>query len=196
MTHLDAAQLIERCRSGEEDAVARLVQANQPAVYRLALSILDDPADADEATQETFLAALRSLGDYRAQAALRTWLFAIAINVCRSRLRQRQTRQHLHLLLRGAWLTGAEPAQPESAMVQRQANDTVWRAVQALGEKHRLPVVLRYYHDLPVDEIAAVLGLSAGTVHSRLSIARDRLRAALVEDPAAVRSEVEPKWQP
>ncbi len=183
MNHLDAAQLVDRCRTGDEEAVARLVQTHQPAVYRLALSILDDPADADEATQETFLAALRNLADYRGQSSLRTWL-------C-----QRQTRQHLHQLLLGAWLTGAEPVAPETAMVQRQANDAVWLAVQRLGDKHRMPVILRYYHDLPVDEIAAILDLSAGTVHSRLSIARDRLRAAL-GSPAAVRSEVEPKWQP
>src|SRR6185295_7240274 len=128
---------------------------------------------------EIFLAALRSLGTYRGQSALRTWLYAIGLNVCRSRLRQRQSRQHLHQLLRGDWLTSASPAAPESAMVQRQANDAIWQAVQGLGEKHRLPIILRYYHDLPVDEIAAVLGVNAGTIHSRLSIARDRLRAAL-----------------
>ena len=195
MNQFDAAQLVDRCRTGDEEAVARLVQAHQPAIYRLALSILDDPADADEATQETFLAALRSLADYHGQSALRTWLFAIGINICRSRLRQRQTRQHLHQLLRGAWLTSADPVQPENAVVQRQSNDAVWRAVQSLGEKHRMAIILRYYHDLPIDEIAVILGLSAGTVHSRLSIARDRLRAAL-GSPAAVRSEVEPKWQP
>ena len=195
MNHFDAVQLVDRCLNGDEEAVTRLVQTNQPAIYRLALSILDDPADADEATQETFLAALRSLAQYRGQSALRTWLFAIGINICRSRLRQRQTRQNLHQLLRGAWLTGAEPQAPESAMVQRQSNDAVWRAVQSLGEKHRMAIILRYYHDLPIDEIAVILGVSAGTVHSRLSIARDRLRAAL-GSPAAIRSEVEPKWQP
>jgi RNA polymerase sigma-70 factor (ECF subfamily) len=70
----------------------------------------------------------------------------------------------------------------------------VWRAVQDLGEKHRLPVILRYYHDLPVAEIAGVLGISEGTVHSRLSIARDRLRGALQPAPAG-HPEVEPRWQ-
>ena len=194
MTHLDAAQLIERCRAGDEEAVTWLVQANQAAVFRLALSILDDPAEADEATQETFLAALRNSKSYRAQAALRTWLFAIAINVCRSRLRQSRTRQRLQQLLHGAWLVGDDPVQPETAATQREAAGAVWRAVQALGEKHRLPVILRYYHDLPVAEIGAVLNISPGTVHSRLSTARDRLHVALQTAPA-VRSEVEPRWQ-
>ncbi|MEP7358313.1 MAG: RNA polymerase sigma factor [Anaerolineales bacterium] len=195
MDQPDALRLVDRCRSGEQEAVTRLVQTYQPTVYRLALSILDDASDADEATQETFLAALRSLADYRGQSGLRTWLFAIGLNICRSRLRQRHTRLHLHQLLQGAWLTGADPVAPESAVVQRQANDALWQAVQSLGERHRLPVILRYYHDLPVDEIAAVLGINAGTVHSRLSIARDRLRVAL-GSPAKVRSEAEPKWQP
>jgi RNA polymerase sigma-70 factor (ECF subfamily) len=187
-------QLIERCRSGDEEAVGWLVKDHQAAIFRLGLSILDDPAEADEATQETFLAALRNLRSYRGSASLRTWLFAIAINVCRGRLRRRRSWQRVQSVLLGA-LTGDNTSdQPEAVSAQREQADLVWQAVQGLGEKHRLPVILRYYHDLPVAEIASVLGISEGTVHSRLSIARDRLRGALQPAPAG-RPEIEPRWQ-
>jgi len=186
--------LIERCRSGDEEAVSFLVKDNQAALFRLALSILDDPAEADEATQETFLAALRNLGSYRGGASLRTWLFAIGINVCRGHLRRGRSWRRVQAVLLGALTGDDQAAQPEAVSARHEQEDAVWQAVQGLGEKHRLPVILRYYHDLPVAEIASVLGISEGTVHSRLSIARDRLRQALQPTPV-VRPEVEPRWQ-
>ena len=97
----ETGQLIERCRSGDEEAVCWLVKDHQAAIFRLGLSILDDPAEADEATQETFLAALRNLQSYRGGASLRTWLFAIAINVCRGRLRRRRSWQRVQSVLLG-----------------------------------------------------------------------------------------------
>jgi RNA polymerase sigma-70 factor (ECF subfamily) len=195
---VDRGVLIERCQAGDEEAVTTLVKHYQPAIFRLALSILDDPAEADEAAQETFLAALRSLGTYRGGASLRTWLFAIAINICRSHLRRGRTWQRVQALFLGGVvsLNGHDDpaAHPETLAVQHELNDAVWQAVQDLGEKHRLPVILRYYHDLSVAEIAGVLGISEGTVHSRLSIARDRLRTTLTPAPA-VRKETQPRWQ-
>jgi RNA polymerase sigma-70 factor (ECF subfamily) len=137
---------------------------------------------------------LRNLGSYRGGASLRTWLFAIAINVCRGRLRRRRSWLRMQTVLLGKWLGEEQSVQPEAISAQREQADMVWRAVQDLGEKHRLPVILRYYHDLPVAEIAGVLGISEGTVHSRLSIARDRLRGALQPAPAG-HPEVEPRWQ-
>ena len=194
----DVDSLIERCRSGDEEAVSQLLRENQPAIFRLALSILDDPAEADEATQETFLAALRGLGSFRGGSSLRTWLFAIAVNVCRSRLRRGRTWQRVQELFLGGTVSLAghddQTAHPETLAVQREADDAVWQAVQDLGEKHRLPVILRYYHDLSVAEIAGVLGINEGTVHSRLSTARDRLRAALTM-AQAVPAEAQPRWQ-
>jgi RNA polymerase sigma-70 factor (ECF subfamily) len=70
-------------------------------------------------------------------------------------------------------------ADPEQAIIQDEANWQVWRAVDDLGEKHRLPVILHYVHELSASEIAAVLGLSVGTVHSRLHYARQYLHARL-----------------
>ncbi len=179
-------QLLQRSQAGDEVAVRALVQAHQEAVFRLALAILDDPQEAEEAVQDAFVKALNALDSYRGEASFRTWLFAIAVNLCRRRLKKRRLRDllvhNLQSLLR---LPGAGPAHPEEIVIQREAQGALWGAVGALGEKHRLPVLLFYEHELPVAEIARVLDLPIGTVLSRLHSAREKLRLALSRDTLA-----------
>ncbi len=163
---------------------AAFVSAYLPQVYRLALSILDDPAEADEATQEAFIAAFNARDGYRGEASEKTWLFSIAINACRRRLRKRKAREGLVQTLQSVFrVTGAGPTHPEDTLIQREARSALWQAVEALGEKHRLPIVLYYDHNLSVAEIAQALDLPSGTVLSRLHTARERLRAALQNEP-------------
>lgn len=179
MTVMDS-QWLRQCREGDPLAIERLVQAHQAEVYRLALSILDDPDEAEDAAQEVFVSALRSLDSFRGDASLKTWLFSIAINVCRNRLQRARSRGRLRQILES--LFRADQPHPESEAVRREAESELWRAVRALDDKHRIPLILRYYHDLPVAEIAETLGIPVGTVHSRLNHARERLRTRLKED--------------
>lgn len=190
---MDTAQLIERCRAGDAPAIEALVRAHEQAVYRLALSILDDPAEADEAAQDSFVAALRALKTYRGESAFTTWLYAITLNVCRARLRQRRTWGRLMNSLRALLRVGGDaPADPEAVIIQNEADAELWNAVTELDEKHRLPVILRYYQGFSTSEIAQLLGISEGTVHSRLFTARERLRAQLKEQAELMRDE---KWE-
>lgn len=175
---MDEAELVAGCRSGDEQAVEALVSQYRLPLFRLALSVLDDPAEADEAVQDALVAALRGLKGYRGQAAFRTWLFTIALNVCRGRLRRRRLQFKLAEALRALW--PREPPVKIEAVVEANERDTaIWQAVRALPESHRLPVVLRYYHDHSTAEIAAMLGVPKNTVISRLASARKRLREAL-----------------
>jgi len=176
MTVMDS-QWLAKCREGDTLAIERLVQTHQQDVYRLALSILDDPDEADDATQEVFVAALRSLDSFRGDSSIKTWLFSITINLCRSRLGRDKSRTRLRQILQS--LFRGEQAHPESEAIQNEADSELWQAIHALDEKHRIPIVLRYYHDLPVNEIAEMLRIPVGTVHSRLNHARERLRARL-----------------
>ena len=188
---MDTAQLIERCRAGDALAIEALVRAHEQAVYRLALSMLDDPAEADEAAQDSFVAALRALRSYRGESAFTTWLYAITLNVCRARLRRRRTWGRLMGSLRALFRMGGDaPADPEAVAIQNESNAELWNAVAALDEKHRLPVILRYYQGFSTAEIAQLLGISEGTVHSRLFTARERLRAHLKERAEVMRDEV------
>ena len=165
------------------DMLEDMVIQYHPQVYRLALSILNHPDDAEDAAQEAMIAAVRSLKDFRGDASLRTWLFAIAINTCRRYLRKRGTRRALMDALSMVATQAARIPSPEDATSQREEDRQLWSAVDSLDEKHRLPVILRYAHDMPVHEISRVLGISEGTVHSRLFYAREKLQARLSASP-------------
>jgi len=183
MEQSEIAGLVAGCQQGDEAAIERFVAACQPPVYRLALSVLDDPDEACEAAQEALVAALARLGSYRGDSAFTTWLFAIALNVCRGRLRKRRARERLTKSLQALWLlkAGGDPGVEERAL-RDERDAALWAALGRLDEKLRLPLILRYYHDLPVDEIARLLRLKPGTVASRLFTARERLRQALGEN--------------
>lgn len=172
--------LLQRCQTGEAAAIQELVREYQSAVFRLALSILDDPADAEEITQDTFLAALRALDKYRGDSTFTTWLYRITVNTCLNHLRKRQAKGRLLQAIQSlSHLMGMSPTHPEEIVIQGENNANLWKAVNTLDDKHRLPIILYYYHDITVSEIAGVLGVREGTVLSRLYTARERLRAKL-----------------
>lgn len=182
MDHQETLQLIAHCRAGETISVEKLVHTHQDAVYRLARSILNDRAEAEEATQDTFIAALGALDSYRGEAAFTTWLYTITLNVCRGRLRKRQTRERLkHLLQTVFRLQSDTLPHPEDLVIRTEADAKIWQVIQSLGEKHRLPLILRYYHDFSTQEIAEMLGINEATVRTRLYTARERMRLALQE---------------
>ena len=150
---LDIARLINRSRDGDDLAVADLMRAHEAPIYRLALSMLDDPAEADEATQDTFVAAVQRLHQFRGEAAFTTWLYAIALNVCRGRLRKRRVREKLPRLLQ--CLIGAENSPPlEQIAIEHETDAAMWQAVKALDDRLREVIVLRYFHELRQAEIA------------------------------------------
>lgn len=182
MTVMDSHWL-EQCRAGDSLAIERLVQSHQQDVYRLALSILDDSDEADDVTQEVFVSALRALESFHGNASFKTWLFSITINVCRTRLQRHKNRGRLQLTLQSLFqLRGEQAHRPEEEALQNESDDALWRAIHALDDKHRLPIVLRYYHDMPVADIAGMMRVPVGTIHSRLNHARERLRALLKEE--------------
>jgi RNA polymerase sigma-70 factor (ECF subfamily) len=156
-------------------------------LYRLALTILRDPADADDAVQSAFIAAARALPTFEGRAEPRTWLYRITVNACISLLRKRRARQALDRALAAplALLSGRE--RPVESQAEQHSQDRqLWEAVAALDEAHRLPVLLFYAHDLTAAQIAEVLEIPPGTVHSRLHKARRLLLARL--NPPAERS--------
>jgi RNA polymerase sigma-70 factor (ECF subfamily) len=176
----EQAGLIHACIEGDETVIEQLIQDHQLGVFRLALSILKDPSEANEAAQDTFIAALNALRSYRESSSFKAWLYTIALNTSRSRLRKRKARERLqHRLTAIFHIQTQRPPTLEDALIGNEEEAALWKALGKLGEKHRIPIVLRYYHDLSVSEIAEILKIKEGTVHSRLSIARERLRAEL-----------------
>jgi RNA polymerase sigma-70 factor, ECF subfamily len=152
--------------------IETLVQQYYSAIRCLALSILQDPGDAEDAAQETFIQAALKLEGFRGESGVKTWLYAIAINECRGRLRKRQVQRRLSGILQALQSLHPSPPSPEEASLQNESGRELWAVVDTLDEAFRLPVLLRYVHDLSVPEIAQALGLPEGTIHSRLHRAR------------------------
>lgn len=176
----EIAQLALRVQMGEQDAIELLVQACHPLVYRLALSILDDAQEAQDTAQEVSIRVVRGIPTYRREASFRTWLYAITLNVCRGRLRRRHRNQRLTAAL-GAIIrvTGSTSLSPEDHVLQRERKGALLRIIRELPEEQRTALILRYYHELPIAEIADLLGVVERTVYVWLRKAFERLQAEL-----------------
>lgn len=172
--------LISECIAGNEDAITMLVRQYETGVFRLAFSIVGDQAEANEITQETFLAALRSLPSYQEKQSLKAWLYTIALNLSRSQLRKRKVLERLRTTLTSIFrIESQKQSLPEETILQSEREAAIWKSLNELDEHHRIVVVLRYFHELPIAEISQILSVNEGTIHSRLHSAREKLRKSL-----------------
>ena len=182
MNTAEPSHLISDCIAGDEQAIEALVHRYETDVFRLALSILGENVEANEVTQETFIAALKSLRMYQARTSFKAWLFTIAVNISRSHLRKRKVLERLTRTLTAVFQVDLQrQVLPEDKVIQNEAEAVIWNSLNMLDEKHRMIVVLRYFHDLSISEISEILSVNEGTIHSRLHTARDKLRIALSE---------------
>jgi RNA polymerase sigma-70 factor, ECF subfamily len=172
--------LIAECIAGNEDAIETLVREYETGVFRLALSILGDPAQAHEVMQETFLSALRALPSYQEKKSFKAWLYTIALNHSRSHLRKRKIIERLQATLTSIFQVEAgRQITPEETAIQNEKEAAIWRSLNQLDDRHRIVVILRYFHELSVSEISEILSVHEGTIHSRLHNAREKLRDTL-----------------
>jgi RNA polymerase sigma-70 factor (ECF subfamily) len=180
MNEAHPSWLIAECIAGNEAAIEMLVRQYETSVFRLALSIVGDPAEASEITQETFIAALRSLPGYQEKKSFQAWLYTIALNHSRSHLRKHKILERLRTTLTALFqVERQKEVSPEEAVMQSEKEAQIWRSLSQLDERHRIVVVLRYFHELSVAEISEILSVNEGTIHSRLHSAREKLRSAL-----------------
>jgi RNA polymerase sigma-70 factor (ECF subfamily) len=180
MHDAELAWLLPQCIAGNEDAIARLVHQYETGVFRLALSILGDAAEANEITQDVFIAALRALSSYQEKKSFKAWLYMITLNHSRSWLRKRKTLERLKAALTTIFRVEVQKQPPpEETVIQNEKEVALWNCLNQLDERLRVVIVLRYFHEMSTSEIAEVLSIQEGTVHSRLHNARERLRNAL-----------------
>ncbi len=171
----DAPQFVERLRAGDARAFEELVATYQHRVFGVAVRMLSNAAEAEEVAQEAFLRAHRALADFRGEAKLSTWLYAIVSRLCLTRLasgERRMARQGEETLMRLA----NDEADPATAVERSEVEAALHRAIAELAEERRLVVVLRDLEGLSYEEIAQTLELELGTVRSRLHRARMDLK--------------------
>jgi RNA polymerase sigma-70 factor (ECF subfamily) len=178
----DDELLVEQFSRGDESAFEKIVERYSADVAALANRLLGWPGDVEDVTQDVFLAAFLGLKQFRCDCRLKTWLFTITINKCRSFRHRRKLRQlqAIPIPTNGAGMRLPPAADRESRM-NAEDLDRVRRAVAALPARYREAVVLTYLEGLEADEISRMLGISKNALHVRLSRARERLRSELVE---------------
>ena len=159
-----------------DEAFAALTRRSVDAAFRLAWAILGSTSDAEDAVQDAFALAWRKRSSLRDPDRFDAWFGRILVNVCRERLRARARSRVREVAVAAEPVVGDRPGAPGPDIALRVA---VGGALAGLDPEHRIAVVLRYWSDLTVDEIADRVGVPAGTVKSRLHYALRALAPSL-----------------
>jgi RNA polymerase sigma-70 factor (ECF subfamily) len=184
MIDVHPARFVTECLTGDKAAIEMFVHQYETAVFQLALSVVGDAAEANEITQETFIAALRSLPNYQERQSFKAWLFTIALNHSRNHLRKHKILERLRTTLTAIFQIEAQKqVSPEEAVIQNEKEARIWDSLNQLDERYRTVVILRYFHELSIAEISQILSVNEGTIHSRLHSAREKLRSVLKNWP-------------
>jgi RNA polymerase sigma factor (sigma-70 family) len=176
---LTETELVQKARRGDEDAWAQLISMHQDAVFRLAYLQLGDPAEAEDAAQDCFIRAYRSLARFDVNKPLRPWLLRIVTNLASNR--RRSIGRYWAALNRAAREEPLFEESPEITQSEKADSRRLWAMVKMLPVKMQSIVYLRYFLDLPVEETAGVLNLPPGTVKSQTFRALEKLRQIIVE---------------
>jgi RNA polymerase sigma-70 factor (ECF subfamily) len=181
-------RLIARLQRRDEAAFNELVLQHQGAIFRLLARMLGDEAEAQDVAQEVFVSVFKSIGDFRGDSALGTWLYRIAMNHGKNRIkylarRARDAQRELdeRADVRAAIAIDSRPAQPDQIAEGDQAERQVQQAFAELDEDQRLLLALRDIEDLSYEEIRVMTGLPIGTVKSKLHRARLALHERFLE---------------
>lgn len=174
----DEQALITAARAGDEAAMEALFRAHVDRAVRLAYLITGDWAAAEDAVQDAFVRAFRSLRRLREGAPFVPWFTSIVVN--RARTARAKARNYEETVKRD--LGPIPDATPEQTALDGERARLLLNAVRELDEKHRLPILLKYFGGLSEAEVANTLKVPVSTVKSRLFVARQRLRSTLREE--------------
>ena len=175
-------ELVRRLQKGDDTAFEEFVSEYEKKIYTLALRQMGNSQDAEDITQEVFLRVYRNIGTFRAESRLSTWVYQITMNACIDATRRRSRRVEVTPMYTDEDGEEQVPVElpdesyaPERVYEQTALRDQIREGLAHLSEEHRRILILRDINGLSYTEIGEVLGLSEGTVKSRLFRARDRM---------------------
>ena len=178
---MDDAALIAASMAGRRDAFDAIVERHRRTVYQVCYRFVGNHEDASDLSQESFVRAWRGLKTFKGQAALSTWLYRIAVNVCLNRVSVKtpptdpiESTDHFED-------TRVEGAQ--AALLREERAATVRKAIASLPKKQRATLILRTYHDLSHQQIADILGSSVGATKANFFHALANLKKLLGNEP-------------
>lgn len=185
--------LVDRFRNGDSAAFEEMVSRHWDRIYGMVHQLLRNPQDAEEVTQDAFIRAHRGLANFRGDSAFSTWLYQIATNLARNRYwywwRRKRDRTVSFDQPVGednatplSEIFAGEAETPGELTATQELVDRIAAGMDRLGAKHREILILRNVQNLSYEEISEILGISVGTVKSRIARARDSLRKIIGED--------------
>ena len=192
----DDQRLIESLRSGAERAYEELLSRFQQPVYTLSVRLLNDEGEASDVVQEVFLKVFRNIGNFRGQSSLKTWIYRITVNEAHNARRWffRHRRREVELDTEPGDARNWRETIPDSSRspfeeaFDREQAVLIQAALDRINPVFRSAVVLRDITDLSYEEIAEILGVSLGTVKSRILRGREALREELQKNPGVRRA--------
>ena len=184
----DEALFVLRLKANDDAAYDELVRTYNASIFHVAYRMLGDAAEASDVVQEIFLKVFRNIGGFKGEAALKTWIFRIAFSEILNRLRWWKRRYRFATVSidedqngngSGFHVTDSKPT-PEQMLQSKEQEAAIQQALSKLSSDHRSIIVLRDIEGFSYNEIANVLGVSIGTVKSRLARARGDLKNSLM----------------
>jgi RNA polymerase sigma-70 factor, ECF subfamily len=175
-------RLVQACQRGDQDAFALLLQRHQHRVFNLVFRMVQDYDDANEVTQEVFLAAWQGLPSFRGEARFSTWLYRIAYH-CGVRQLERRKREQVRLFALQAEHTVAGTSneqEAEGSLEREDVQAAVREHLSHVPMKYRLVLTLRHLEDRTYEEMAQILALPIGTIKTQLFRARNMLKERLL----------------
>ena len=178
---MDDESLVAASVAGHRDAFDVIVERHRRNVYQVRYRFVSNHEDASDLAQDTFVRAWRGLKNFKGQSALSTWLYRIAVNVCLNRLNAKAApTEAIESVERFA---DAQRESAPAALMREQRAAAVRRAIASLPKKQRAALILRAYHELSHQQIAEVLGSSAGAVKANFFHALANLKRILGSEP-------------
>ena len=182
--------LVRSFKAGNKAAFDTLVLKHKDRIFNLCFRFLGDYQEANDLAQEVFVKAYRSLRAFRFESAFGTWLYRIAVNTCKNKVKSsdyRYAKKMVHLDNPGAMKAAHSPEirdetpSPLAELERKERMKLIQRAIESLPPEQKMVVILRDIQGLPYDDIADITGYGLGTVKSRLSRARLELRRKLMK---------------
>ena len=179
---MEESLLIQRASEGDAAAFNTLLGQHERRMYAVALRMCGNPEDAQDCLQEAMLRVYRAISGFKGQSSFGTWVYRITMNTCLDELRKRKNRPNTSLdgLLDAGWTPTDAQDTPEQHALRAEVRGSVYGFIRELPEDMRAAVVLRDIQGLSYEDIAQALDTNVGTVKSRISRGREKLREKIM----------------
>lgn len=177
--------LIHKAAAGDPNAFNRLMENHEQRMYAAALRMCGNREDAQDCMVEAMMRIYRAIGSFKGDSAFSTWAYRITINTCLDELRRRKKKQSASVdeLLESGWSPRDPGMTPEQQLISRDAQSALNEAIRQLPEDMRAAIILRDIRGYSYEEISGILSVNVGTIKSRISRGREKLRSIIQKNP-------------